>query len=239
MKSTIGVLGGMGPLASAAFVRSIYGLYRGRREQELPVVLLYSNPTVGDRTASFLSGADHGPLLRDLEHGISVLIAQGADEVVVCCVTMHHLLPLVRRPLRNRVISLVDTVFEEVLESRKLCLLACTTGARKLGLFQQHSDWRKVQDRIVFPSECEQESLHDAIYAVKRHHATEPLIDTLYSIASRLNVEAIIAGCTELHLVTPAAAGPNRLNQHFELVDPLSAIAERFLKEEEHATVCA
>lgn len=237
---TIGVLGGMGPLASAAFVRSIYGFYRGRREQELPVVLLYSNPKVGDRTANFLSGGDHRPLLRDLERGLSVLIEQGADRVVICCVTMHHLLPHVHKSLSDRVISLVDTVFEELSVSRRRCLLACTTGTRKLGLFQKHHAWSKVLDQIVMPSELEQALLHDAIYAVKRHHATRPLVDTLHSIASRLRVDAIIAGCTELHLLAPAAAGTNRLNEDFEFIDPLSAIAGRFLKEEEYATtVCA
>ncbi len=237
--SPIGVLGGMGPLASAAFVRTIYGMYRGRIEQDSPIVLLNSNPKIGDRTATFLNGGDHRPLLRDLEGGIGSLLAQGAEQVVICCVTMHHLLPLVRADLRRRVVSLVDTVFEELLRFDQRVLLACTTGARKLRLFHDHPAWRRSRERIAELSEEEQERLHQAIYRVKREHQTEVLERVVQELAVRHQVRGIIAGCTELHLLSRESAGLTALNQQFEVIDPLSAIARRTAEEENAATICA
>lgn len=223
----IGVFGGMGPLASAAFVRTIYGMYRGRVEQETPLVLLYSNPRIADRTATFLEGRDCGPLLRELEGGISRLLTEGAEQVVICCVTMHYLLPRVAPELRARVTSLLDTVFDELGRTSKRTLLACTAGSSKLRLFHDHPAWPQVAERIAVLDEREQHQLHEAIYAVKREHRTDALAEVLHRLAARYEVEAIIAGCTEIHLLSPESAGSNALNDRYEIVDPLSAIARR------------
>lgn len=238
-QTTIGVLGGMGPLASAGFVRTIYGMYRGRVEQEAPQVLLYSNPKVGDRTATFLGGGDCEPLLRELEHGIRMLLAANAEQIVICCVTMHYLLPKLPYALRRPVISLIDTAIGEIRAAKGRCLLACTTGSRRLGLFQQHRHWPEIERRIVLPDPAEQEALHKAIYTVKRTHSTRSLIRTLESILSRQRADAVICGCTELHLISEPCSGPNSLNQRFQIIDPLSAIARRIAEEQYAETVCA
>ena len=50
-----GILGGMGPLASAEFLTSIYKLSLGRTEQNMPRLYLVSDPTVPDRTKAILN----------------------------------------------------------------------------------------------------------------------------------------------------------------------------------------
>ncbi len=236
---TIGVLGGMGPLASAAFVRTIYSMYRGRIEQEAPLVILYSNPKIGDRTKTFLSGGDCTPLLQELENGVRTLLRANASEIVICCITMHYLLPRLPSELRARVISLIDTAIDRIRMSENRCLLASTTGTRQLGLFQRHTDWGYIHDKIVLPDPEEQTQLHDAIYSVKRTHSTSPLIQTLDTIASRHGAQAIVFGCTELHLISESIAGPNLLSQKFEIIDPLTAIAQRIAEEQYVGTICA
>ena len=49
-KEILGVVGGMGPLASAEFVKTIYEHSLGEREQASPTVLMHSDPTFPDRT---------------------------------------------------------------------------------------------------------------------------------------------------------------------------------------------
>lgn len=230
-QEVVGVLGGMGPVASAAFVQTIYRAYRGQSEQEAPVVLLYSNPKVKDRTATFLSGADHRAILDELVKGLRSLVAQGATQLVMCCVTAHYLLNELPEDLREKTISLIDVIFEELQRSREPCLLACTTGTRRLGLFQQHPSWKAAQRRIVLPTEDEQENLHDAIYSLKKNHALGHLIQVLLSICQAHQVHALVAGCTELHLLSEACAGRNALNQKMEIIDPLAAIATRYSEE--------
>jgi aspartate racemase len=235
---SIGVFGGMGPLASSAFVQAIYGMYRGRLEQETPQVFLYSNPRIEDRTATFLGGRDCAPLLRQLEEGIERLLAQGADQVVICCVTMHYLLPRVAPDLRVRVVSLIDTVFEELALSRGRTLLACTAGSSKLRLFHDHPAWQRFADRMAVLDDREQQELHESMYRVKRDHDIEPLVEVVHRLAMRHRVSAVVAGCTELHLLSPEH-GSNALNQQFEIIDPLAAIARRTRRGEYAVQVCA
>ena len=230
-QETVGVLGGMGPLASAGFVRTIYSAYRGQVEQESPIVLLYSNPKVGDRTATFLEGGDHLEMLAELESGLRHLVAQGATQLVICCITAHYLLPELPQDLREKVVSLIDVIFEELRGTEKACLLACSTGTRRLGLFQQHPAWGGAQHRICLPTDDEQQKLHEAIYVLKRDQKPGQLIKVLLSICHAHGVDTLIAGCTELHLLSKACAGPNALNQKIEIIDPLAAIATRYSEE--------
>ena len=53
----IGIVGGMGALASAEFVKTIYEFSADRREQDSPIVMLSSDPTFPDRTEMLLRGA--------------------------------------------------------------------------------------------------------------------------------------------------------------------------------------
>jgi aspartate racemase len=221
----------MGPQASAGFIRTIYNAYRGQTEQQAPIVLLYSNPKVVDRTTTFLSGADHHQILDELVMGLRGLVAQGATQLVICCVTAHYLLPELPRDLRDKTASLIDVVFEELQGAQQPCLLACTTGTRRLGLFQQHPAWEAVKHLICLPTENEQDILHDAIYAFKRNHAPGQLIQVLLSLCQAHGVHTFIAGCTELHLLSQACAGPNELNLKIGIIDPLAAIAKRYSEE--------
>ncbi|MCB1034320.1 MAG: hypothetical protein KDD47_10865, partial [Acidobacteria bacterium] len=51
-----GIVGGLGPLASAEFLLTIYEQYTDVAEQEMPVCLVISDPTFPDRTTRFLAG---------------------------------------------------------------------------------------------------------------------------------------------------------------------------------------
>jgi len=56
MTPTLGIVGGMGPLASAAFLSTLYELTVDGAEQSAPACILLSNPAVPDRTESVLGG---------------------------------------------------------------------------------------------------------------------------------------------------------------------------------------
>src|SRR5437764_219943 len=100
MPATLGLLGGMGPLASAEFIATLYHLNLVEPEQESPSCILLSDPTFPDRTEAILAG-DTGLLALRLEQALQRLVDLGADWIVIACVTIHHVLPQVREPLRR------------------------------------------------------------------------------------------------------------------------------------------
>src|SRR5215216_3244709 len=106
-RPVIGVLGGLGPLASAEFLKTIYEYSLAGREQESPIVMLLSDPTCPDRTSEFLRQS-YDDLLGRLIESLCHLRELGASNVVICCITYHYLLPRLPRELRKRIISLLD-----------------------------------------------------------------------------------------------------------------------------------
>lgn len=225
-REIVGVLGGMGGLASAEFLKTVYETEVGEREQDGPVVMLLSDPTFPDRTEAFLAGREQtvlDPLLRALER----LRAVGASSFVMCCVTLHHLLPRVPAELRERVVSLLDVLMDGLVEARGLHLLVCTTATRRLGLFDGHPRWPEVRDRVILADPDDQHRMHhDLIYPVKRNADLDSLVRMLDGFLEKYGAEGFIVGCTEVHVLAKhyfATLDPERRRG---CVDPLAVVAD-------------
>jgi aspartate racemase len=222
----LGVVGGAGPLASAEFIKTIYECSLGEREQEAPIVLLYSDPTFPDRTEALLAG-DYEPTLTKLVAALEWLRDSGASQTVICCVTMHHLLKHVPADLREQVISLVDVIIDAVARSRERHVLVCSTGARRLEIFQSHERWREIEDYVLWPDETDQQFIHQQlIYQVKQNRNLDELLPPFVRLVEKYNTRSFVAGCTEIHLLA------KRLALWSEgIVDPLLLIAREVAEE--------
>jgi aspartate racemase len=218
----------MGPLASAEFLRTIYEQSLGGREQESPRVVLYSDPTFPDRTDALLAG-EYDELLARLVEALERLLALGVSRVVICCITIHHLLPLLPADLRARVVSLIDVVFDEVERTRRRHLLVCTTGTRRLGLFERHERWGRLKEFFVLAEGADQAAIHELIYRVKRNEDLRELTPRLEELLAKYGVDSFIVGCTETHLLAKQVArGPRA----YGCIDPLAVIARGVAESE-------
>ena len=97
VRAPLGVLGGMGPLASAEFLKSIYEVEIPGPEQNTPAVVLHSDPSMPDRTTAFLNGRSEIVLERFIT-ALERLDREGVSKIVVCCITIHYLLPQLPPP---------------------------------------------------------------------------------------------------------------------------------------------
>jgi aspartate racemase len=227
----VGVLGGLGPLASAEFLRTIYEFGISEPEQDSPRVIMYSDPSFPDRTESLLSG-DAEPLLARLTAALERLCDAGASRIVICCVTLHYLLPRLPGHLRGRVISLIDVALAAVAEMKGRRLLFCSTGTRKLGLFERNSMWDKAREFVVLPSERDQELIHSYIYEVKANRDPRELILPFQRLLSKYECSSFVAGCTELHLLAKAFPASGNLWFGANCIDPLTIIARKLAEDD-------
>ena len=129
----IGVLGGMGPLASTELLRTVYRACRLQPEQDTPRLLLWSDPAVVDRTEAIGSG-ELDTLRRAVETSLRGLLAAGAERTVIACITAHHVLGDLSAELAERCVSLVDVVHEELAAATEPHLLLCSSGTARAGL---------------------------------------------------------------------------------------------------------
>ena len=226
----IGIVGGLGPRASAEFVRTIYEQWQPEREQETPRVVLYSDPTFPDRTEAVLKGRED-ELLDRLVNVLTQLHQLGASQFVICCITIHNLLPRLPNDLRSRTISLLDVIFDAVANSHKRHLLFCTTGARQLRLYEEHERWADTAALFVMPDALDQQEIHRLIYRIKQNQHVAKEHHLVESLLNKYGVTSFIAGCTEIHLLA-SQFGPRCL-------DPLTEIARQLAHPEAFVAVGA
>src|SRR5690349_15533905 len=193
-KPVLGVLGGMGGLASAEFVKTVYEISGEGLEEEQagPVVVMYSDPSFPDRTTAFLRGETQ-PILTRLIDALDLLDRLGASHFVICCMTIHYLLPQLPGALRERIISLPDTIFSAVESLKKPHLVISSTGTMKLQLLQQHPRWEHARNYFVFPSEDEQRQMHELIYEVKLNRNLKEACQFVEKLMRRHNVDSFVA----------------------------------------------
>ena len=86
---TLGVIGGLGPIATAHFMELITVMTRADTDQAHLPMIIYSAPYIPDRTAYILDNTKESPLPGILSVG-QALEAQGVGCSAIPCITAHY-----------------------------------------------------------------------------------------------------------------------------------------------------
>ena len=201
---TIGVLGGMGPAATADFFQKLIQATPAQSDQDHLKVLIFSNPHIPDRTAA-IRGEGPDPLPA-LVATAKALIRAGADFLTMPCVTAHHfydgLQTAIDVPLLHLVRETAAAAADANPAARRFGLLA-TSGTLQSRMFE-----RKFEPHGLAILTCEPaiqaSCVMEAIYAVKQGQSLDRPRRLIREAAAHLQdrgAEAIIAGCTEIPLI--------------------------------------
>jgi aspartate racemase len=214
----------MGPLASAAFIDTLYRLNMdGPTEQTSPVCLLLSDPTFPDRTEAILKG-DTACLLTQLVDTLTRLQAMVDGPIIMACVTLHHLLPEVPAAQRRRVLSLLDLVIDEIEREPRPLVLLTTTGTRAARIFESHERWGTVEHWVHYLDATDQEDLHVWLYRLKTNRPDlNECLAWLARLGEKYGHRGWIFGCTELHMLHKILA--QNATPTPGIVDPLWIVA--------------
>jgi aspartate racemase len=223
----IGILGGMGPEATADLYLRIIRATKAKRDQDHPRVIIYSNSKVPDRTAAIL---ETGPSpLPELIRAGKRLEEAGADFIIIPCNTAHYFIDQLQNELRVPILNMIklsaDKAKDYYPKVRKAGLLA-SDGTVKSGLYRSAYGDAKIE--ILEPSPEKQEEVMKAIY---QYIKAGNLIDggiLLRGVANDLitaGAEMIICGCTEVSLVLKEG------DLAVPILDPLQVLAEAAIAE--------
>jgi aspartate racemase len=212
----VGVLGGMGPLATADFIVKLIALTPAERDEDHIPIIVSSCPQLPSRVASILERNARSPL-PELKERLDFLLAAGARCIVMPCNTAHHWhaeLAEAARPIPF--LHIADAAAAE-LGRRKIAgpvgLLA-TEGTVKSGFYQQRLAARGFG--CILPAEDVMRTLVlPGIALVKAHRLAEAAA-LLREAVRRLKTESgagiVILGCTEIPAAFPA--GDSWLSTH-------------------------
>ncbi|RAI55959.1 cysteate racemase [Roseicella frigidaeris] len=222
VERVLGVLGGMGPLASAQFMVRLTLLTPAGRDQDHLPAILWSDPRVPDRTAARLgSGEDPLPALL---RGIRGLEAAGCGAIAIPCNTAHGWFGPMQAATRLPILHIVEAAAAEL---RRLGVapgrigLMGTAATLAMRLYQDRlgaGGW----DCLTPSAEAMQRLVTPGIALVKANRVAEahaPLAEAARDLA-RQGARAVVLGCTEIPL--GIAAGPAL---PFPVVDTIDALA--------------
>ncbi|MDA0347126.1 MAG: amino acid racemase [Verrucomicrobia bacterium] len=225
MKETLGILGGMGPLASAEFVKTLYEFNLVDKEQSAPACILYSDPSIPDRTEAILRG-DTKKVIQRIQTGLENLNKLGATHFVIACISSHYFIPNFPKEFKDSIISLVDIALREVDGFPGKCLLLATNGTIRAKTFQKHPLWENLKGKLLIPEEKDQVSIHEFIYKQIKPNRTMVSESFLLSLMEKYDVDAFVAGCTEFHLTNKKLLASG--NPSLRFIDPLYSIGREF-----------
>lgn len=214
--SSIGIVGGVGPVAGVSLVQRIFDLAEAQTDQGYPNVLLASfGRHIPDRTA-FLLGEHSVNPAESIGYVLRMLADAGSTVVGIPCNTAHaeriwgEILQQLTGPAAQiELVSMVDETFriaESQLLAKRVGILA-TTGSVQAGLFQAAAARRDMV--AVVPDAAAQARLqaaiYDAEYGLKATGAEVSVraLETTLEIARTVaeGSDCIIVGCTELSLI--------------------------------------
>jgi len=221
----LGILGGMGPLASTAFLKNIYDRnLQDTLEQNYPNVLLHSISAVPDRTNALITHSEDVFSQRLFDH-LNRLNMASVSKIVVCCITSHYFLSCVPPEISDKIISLIRVTAHELIKKKAPSLLLATMGAYQKGLFLEPIDTRTARDYIILPSDEDQEFIHKMIYQrLKKGVGSESVYTDVKRLLKKYETDTFIAGCTEFHLLVTYLLSKKIWDVQF--IDPLLTIVD-------------
>lgn len=226
MRKTIGILGGMGPLATADLFRKIVLLTSAACDSDHIRVYIDDNASIPDRTAAILHGGpDPLPAMTD---SLRKLEACGADCLIMPCNTAHYFLPRLQALTATPFLSMLEATARACQEKfpRKTAAVLATQGTLAAGLYQDALSGERIP--FLVPGDAEQEALMRIIYSgVKAGRPPESYRADMEMVLDRLAAQGadyFILGCTEL----PLAA--SLLGLSAPVVDPTSELARAAIR---------
>lgn len=220
-KQTLGIIGGVGPLATMFIGEMIVRRTKAAKDQEHLHTIIDNDTNIPDRTAFILDSTKENPvpvIVADAKKLASV----GADVIAIPCNTAH-------------------TFYDEIVEGSPVPVLhmiretakrASDLGAERVGILATTGTLtsRMYQDALeefgitpVVPDDVMKEKVMSIIYDYVKagkdvsHEDWQPIEEAMLA----LNCDRIVLGCTELSIV-------NRdLKLSDKYIDSLIVLAER------------
>lgn len=226
----VGILGGMGPLATIDLLKKIVLQTDAACDQDHIPILVFADPATPDRTSALLQ-AEAPSCIPFILNGIERLTASGACVIAIACNTAHYWLPEITQNCAVPVLNMIELTCkraQEILPAGSTVGILATQGTISAGLYQ-----RELMDRglpTIEPSREGQANVTRAIEAVKRNE----LVEGAFALQSAIvdlrdaGANAVVLACTELPILlelidTTTFAGSL-------LIDPTNILASECIR---------
>ena len=223
----LGILGGMGPAASAEFYRRLVEQTTASCDQEHIPVIIWGDPTVPDRSTSLINRDDLP--WEKLKQGILGLKNAGCDHIVIPCNTAHFWYDRMSN-LGVPITHIVDSVAKELnslnIHNGTIGIIG-TKATMSLGLYQHYLGGRGWS--CITPSTYEMDMYVQPAIDLIKANDMEAAHDLLLKVIEGLmsyGVNAVVLGCTEIPLAVKETHYKN-----IPLINSIDSLVKVAIKE--------
>lgn len=221
---TVGILGGMGPLATVDLFAKITRLTKAANDQEHLHILIDSNTNIPDRTRA-ISENGASPV-KEMVRSALRLENMGADFLIIPCNTAHYFINRIKSFTRLPFINMIEETAKEAKRSGvSYAGLLATKGTIKTKLYTEAFVRQGVN--LITPSEENEKHIMNLIYhGVKAGVSRYPLDGVNRTLKEMKNqgVEKFILGCTEMPLAV------QMYHMDIPVIDPTEILARRTIE---------
>ena len=197
----LGVLGGLGPMATAYYLELMIRMTDAATDQEHLQSIVMNFPSVPDRTAYILGRSKESPLEPMIALG-QQLKAMGAAVIATPCITAHYFHQSLQEGIGLPVIHGIACIAEQLAQSgiSKVGLMA-TDGTVQSGIFQRQVEAQGME--LILPDQEGQAAVMTLIYnQVKAGLQPElSLFETVKEQLRSKGAQVVVLGCTELSML--------------------------------------
>lgn len=217
----LGIMGGMGPLATSELFRKIIELTNVTRDNEHLHIVIDNNTEIPDRTDYILSSGED-PRIEMIRSAIK-LEMMGADYIAIPCNTAHYFYDDIRRYTKSKILHMIRETAIYLINNRnsKKYFLMATTGTYESKIYT--NIFNEYGLKILEPDYSDKIVIMDWIYRVKssKFDISSQEFEGLINKYIKDKDMPIILGCTELPILA------NHIGACKDFIDPSAIIARK------------
>lgn len=206
MKKILGIIGGVGPLATMLLGEMIVRRTKAATDQEHVHTVIDNDTSIPDRTAYILNETKPNPIPY-LQRDVQKLADYGAEVICIPCNTAHTFYEEMQRVSPVPILHMIEETAKRAknLGAKRVGILA-TDGTIASKVYQQALEGQGIEP--ILPTAKTQHSIMTVIYDYIK--AGKRVEDTYWQVIEEemkaLQCDAIILGCTELSIVNKELA---------------------------------
>ena len=196
----LGILGGLGPMATVYFYEMLTQHTKAARDQDHIDVIINSRATTPDRTSYILGQSNENPF-DIMAADAARLVTFGADIIAIPCNTAHYFYDRLNESIEIPILNMVE---ETVLFAKENCEkvgILATSGTIETRTYQRVCD--RLNLAYAVPSAEKQADVMDLIYndINQGKPADRQKFDAVVEELKAAGCGRVILGCTELSLI--------------------------------------
>jgi aspartate racemase len=196
---TIGIIGGMGPLATVHLYERIVLRTKALRDQDHIRVLIDSNTNIPDRTKAIISDGEDPTV--ELIKSAKILENSGVDFLIMPCNTAHYFINTIQEAVNIPFVNMVEETVkytEKKFGKDTVVGILATDGTIKSKIYENY--YANLGIKTVVPEKTQTDVMKFIYDVIKKGNYNEgtSLMFSAVEELKEMGATSFLLGCTEL-----------------------------------------